>query len=158
HKVLVEWNSTVASYPADTIHGLFERQARRVPDQTAIMDGELRLTYQELNERSNRIARFLRKSGVEPEALVGVCLERGADMAASVLGILKAGAAYVPLDPYYPRERLTFMLEDAGIKLAITQPQWTSVLEGCGVQILCLDRIEDRLAREQARDCEPRDT
>src|SRR6266851_3826565 len=94
-------------YPqGKTVHGLFEEQAERAPDAVAVVFGEMRLTYRQLNERANRLARYLGKQGVGPEVLVGLCVERSLDTVVGILGILKAGGAYVPLDPGYPRQRV----------------------------------------------------
>jgi amino acid adenylation domain-containing protein len=114
HQLVFEWNDTAADYPRDkTVHELFEEQAAATPDGTALVFGEESLTYAELNERAERLARRLRALGCGRETLVGVCLERSAEMVVALLGVLKAGAAYLPLDPTYPRDRLAFMLEDA---------------------------------------------
>ncbi len=122
HQVLVEWNQTQTDYPRDkSVHGLFEEQAERAPEAVAVEFEGKRLTYGQLNERANRLARYLRKRGVGPEVLVGLCVERSLEMVVGLLGILKAGGAYLPLDPAYPRERLRFMLEDAGAQLVLTQ-------------------------------------
>jgi len=112
--VLYEWNATQADYPKhQCIHELFEDQVAKAPDAIAVVHKEQQLSFAELNRRANRLARHLRQIGVEPDALVGICVERGLDMIIGLLGILKAGGAYVPLDPGYPRERLQFMLEDS---------------------------------------------
>jgi natural product biosynthesis luciferase-like monooxygenase protein/amino acid adenylation domain-containing protein/FkbM family methyltransferase len=102
------------------IHELFEEQAARTPDAPALAFEETRVTYRELNERANRLARHLRKMGVGPDVPVGLCLERSAEMIEGVLGILKAGGAYVPMDPSFPAERRKAMLRDAGAEVLIT--------------------------------------
>src|SRR5690349_2446634 len=107
--VLREWNETHADFPGLTLHELFERQTAATPDAVAlIFEGE-RLSYQELNDRASRLAHCLCGLGVTRGARVGICLERGIDMIVCLLGILKAGAAYLPLDPEYPKERLAYM-------------------------------------------------
>ena len=114
HQLLVEWNDTETDYPKDKcIHELFEAQVERTPDAIAVVFEDQRLTYRELNQRANQLAHYLRKLGVGPEVLVGICVERSMEMIVGILGILKAGGAYVPLDPSYPDERLVFMLEDS---------------------------------------------
>ena len=114
-QILVKWNSTETDSPRDCcIHQLFEAQVKLTPDATALVFGNQRLTYRELNQRANRVAHHLRALGVGPEVLVGICAERSPDMIVGLLGIIKAGGAYVPLDPAYPKERLAFMLKDAG--------------------------------------------
>ncbi|HEU0300178.1 MAG TPA: AMP-binding protein, partial [Longimicrobium sp.] len=116
------WNRTEAPYPRGLcIHDLFAAQAARTPDAEAVLHEDASLTYAELDERANRIARHLRRLGVGPEARVGICLERGTEMVAAMLGVLKAGGAYVPLDPAYPAERLAFTLRDAGVAALVTQ-------------------------------------
>jgi acyl transferase domain-containing protein/NADPH:quinone reductase-like Zn-dependent oxidoreductase/acyl carrier protein len=113
-QVLVQWNDTRVDYPAEVcLHRLVEAQVRRSPDAVAVEAEDERLTYRELNERANRLAHALRRRGVGPETLVGVCMERSPKLVVALLGILKAGGAYVPLDPDYPCERLALMLQDA---------------------------------------------
>jgi amino acid adenylation domain-containing protein len=121
HQLLVEWNKSHADYPNRCIHELFEAQAARTPDAVALVFEDKQLTYRELNRRANQLAHYLRKRGVGPESLVGVCLERSLELVVGLLGILKAGGAYVPLDPGYPPERLAFMLEDAQVPWLLTE-------------------------------------
>ena len=116
-----EWNDTATCYERDQcIHELFERQVESRPDAVALMEGERRLTYSELNRRANQVARVLRRHGVGPEVLVGVCLERSLELVIALVAVLKAGGAYVPLDPGYPPERLRFMLEDTSARVLLT--------------------------------------
>lgn len=103
------------------IHGLFERQVERTPESVAVSFGHHRLIYAELNRRANQLAHYLRSYGVGTESLVGICVERSLDMIIGLLGILKAGAAYLPLDPTYPKQRLSYMLEDSQLNLLLTQ-------------------------------------
>jgi non-ribosomal peptide synthetase component F len=120
-QLLVEWNATKADYPRDTcLHGLFEAQVERAPERIAVKVGATALTYAELDKHANRMAQALRSRGVSRGQRVGLCVERGSDMLAAVLGILKAGAAYVPLDPVFPQERLRFMAEDAQLTLLVS--------------------------------------
>jgi amino acid adenylation domain-containing protein len=117
-----QWNNTRRDYPKDlTIHQVFEAVAVRYPDRIAVVSGEERWTYRQLNERANRLAHYLRKLGVDAEVLVGLCVDRSLQMVVALLGILKAGGAYLPLDPRYPRERLNFMLEDARVSVLLTE-------------------------------------
>ena len=119
-RLLVEWNATEAEYPRERcLHELFEMQAARSPHATAVVSGEERVSYGELNARANRLAHRLRKLGVGPDERVGVCLERGVPMVVSLLAVLKAGGAYVPLDPTYPAERLAFMVEDSNPRVLL---------------------------------------
>jgi non-ribosomal peptide synthetase component F len=120
-RLLAELNETGQPFPHDRCaHELFEAQAARTPDAPAVVFQEWSVSYRELNERANRLARHLRALGVGPEVLVGVLLERSWEMVAGLLGVLKAGGAYVPLDPGYPAERLAFMLGDADVRLVLT--------------------------------------
>ncbi|HEV2146577.1 MAG TPA: amino acid adenylation domain-containing protein, partial [Longimicrobiaceae bacterium] len=128
-------NRTAAPYCDAPLHEQVEAQVRRTPDAVAVEWGGERLSYAELNRRANRLAHLLRARGVRPDGRVGLCLERSPEMAVAVLGILKAGAACVPLDPAYPRERLALMLEDAGAQLAVTSAALRDRL-GSGVEAL----------------------
>ena len=121
-ELLDERNQTAAPYPSTlTIHQLFERQVERTPDAVAVHSGRERVSYAELDTMANRIAHELRRQGVGPEAVVGLCLDRGAGLVAAILGVLKAGGAYLPLDAQYPARRLAFMLSDSGARLLLTQ-------------------------------------
>jgi amino acid adenylation domain-containing protein len=122
HQQLVQWNDTNRDYPRQKcVHQLFEAQVELMPDAVAVVFERQRLTYWELNRRANQLARYLNGLGVGPEVLVGICVERSLEMVIGLLGILKAGGAYVPLDPAYPKERLTFMLEDSQARLLLAQ-------------------------------------
>ena len=118
---------------------MFETQVARTPDAVAVVCGDESLTYRELNRRANQVAHYLRALGVGPEVLVGLCIERSLAMVVGLLGILKAGAAYVPLDPTYPPERLAFMLEDAQPPVVLTQERLVAALPAHGAQMVCLD-------------------
>lgn len=120
-RLLIEWNDTEADFPADScIHDLFEAQVRRTPNAVAVEFEDVQLTYQELNQRANRLAHYLRELGVGTETLVAISLPRSLEVAIGLLGILKAGGAYVPLDPSYPEARLRFMLEDSQATVLVT--------------------------------------
>ncbi|MGB8343744.1 MAG: condensation domain-containing protein, partial [Ktedonobacteraceae bacterium] len=112
-QIVIEWNDTAADYEKTCLHGLFEAQVARTPDASAVACEGRQLTYRELDTRADQLARYLRKLGVGPDVLVGVCVERSLDMVVALLGILKSGAAYVPLDPAYPAERITYMLNNS---------------------------------------------
>jgi amino acid adenylation domain-containing protein len=150
--VLEEWNRTEAEVPADRcIHDLFEAQAARTPDAVAVRFEEESLTYRELNERANRLAHFLRAHVVAPEVRVGVLMERSLEMVVSLLAALKAGAAYVPLDPGLPAERLAYMLDDSGVPLVLVQAALLGTVPACeGVRVLAVDALAERLAAEPA--------
>jgi amino acid adenylation domain-containing protein len=151
HQVVEQWNATEAPYPRDRcVHQLFEDQAASRPDAVAVVCGRHVLSYGELNARANRLAHFLRARGVRDETLVGLCVDRSPDMVVGLLGILKAGGAYVPLDPAFPRDRLAFILEDAGAKVLVTQE---GLLAGLPEQVavtVCLDRDARAVAAESA--------
>ncbi|HET9786845.1 MAG TPA: AMP-binding protein, partial [Pyrinomonadaceae bacterium] len=120
-QLLVEWNDTTARRPEQScLHRMFEAQVERTPEAVAVETAGERLSYRELDERANRLAAYLQARGVMVEDIVGVCLERSSEMIVALLGVLKAGAAYLPLDSTYPRERLEFMVQDAGVKLLLS--------------------------------------
>nr|QEO74682.1 condensation domain-containing protein [uncultured bacterium] len=121
HQLLFEWNETYRDFPHHCVHELFEEQAARTPEAVALVCGDERLTYAELNSRANQLAHYLRECGVGPEARVGILLERSVEMAVALLASLKAGGGYVAFDPSYPPERLRYMLEDSGVTLLLTQ-------------------------------------
>ncbi|GGX92309.1 hypothetical protein GCM10010358_52760 [Streptomyces minutiscleroticus] len=120
---LIGFNATGRRYPADTLPQLFEAQAARTPDAEAVRFEGAGLSYRELAGRAELLAHHLRSLGVGPESVVGVCLHRGTDLVVALLAVLKAGGAYLPLDPDYPADRLAFMLEDSGARAVITDPR-----------------------------------
>jgi amino acid adenylation domain-containing protein len=151
YHLLVECNNTQADYPQDLcIHQLFEMQADRTPDAVALVFGEERVTYRELNLRSNQLARYLQKMGVGAEVLVGLCCGRSLDLIVGMLGILKAGGAYLILDPSYPAERSSFMVKDAQLSVVLTQQQWIENLRSPNLQIVCLDTDWEMISQEIA--------
>ncbi|MBV9927471.1 MAG: amino acid adenylation domain-containing protein [Acidobacteria bacterium] len=146
---LEAWGGPQSGVAGDTcVHRLFEQQAAAKPDAVAVMFEERLLTYRELNERADLLARHLRALGVGPESVVGLYLERSLEMVVGLLGILKAGGAYVPLDPEHPRERLAFMLEDAGARVLLTQARLSGRVELPSVRRICLDADWPLIARE----------
>jgi amino acid adenylation domain-containing protein len=148
---LDEWNSTQAERPgASTVHELLQAQARRTPERVALRFGEATLSYAGLEARSNRIARVLRDRGVRVGDLVGICLDRGLDLVAAMIGVLKAGAGYVPLDPGYPPARLHFIAEDAGLALIVTGEEPGRALDWPRERLLLLDEEADRIAAAPA--------
>jgi amino acid adenylation domain-containing protein len=126
--------------PYETAHAWFERQAQLTPDAIAVAFDSEALTYVALNRRANQIAHYLRAQGVVPETLVGLCMDRSFDMVAGMLGILKSGSAYVPLDPGYPPERLAFMIRDSQTQLLLTQQPVLDLLPASGARTICIDR------------------
>jgi amino acid adenylation domain-containing protein len=141
--MLVDWNRTAAPYPRRAIHQIFERQVDRTPAAVALVAGGERVTYQGLNARANRLARHLRRAGVDKGTIVGLHLERGADFVAAALATLKAGAAYLPLDTAHPPQRLAFMLRDTGATVTLTHSPLTGVLDAS--KKIFIDRAMDEL-------------
>ncbi|SDY30432.1 amino acid adenylation domain-containing protein/natural product biosynthesis luciferase-like monooxygenase domain-containing protein, partial [Myxococcus xanthus] len=131
-----------------SIHALMEAQVARTPDAVAVAFESERLTYRELDAKANQVAHHLRGLGVAPESLVGVCLERSVDMVVALLGVLKAGAAYVPVDPAYPKERLGWMLEDTGASVLLTHEKWKTVLPPSAARVVCLDSAAGEVAKQ----------
>ncbi len=143
HQLLIEWNDTETDYPrGKTIHQLFEEQVERTPDAVAVMYEQQQVTYRELNQRANQMAHHLRRLGVEPKARVGIMMDRSPKMVAGLLGILKAGGAYVPLDPAYPKERLSFIFEDAEVSVLLTQQHLAEKLPEHTAHVVELDQDE----------------
>ncbi|KAF6614163.1 amino acid adenylation domain-containing protein, partial [Paenibacillus sp. EKM101P] len=154
-QIVQVWGDTAAAYPQDqTLSSLFEQQAANTPEQVAVLCGAESLTYRELNERANRLARTLRSEGVKPDQPVGILVHRSLDMIVGIYAILKAGGAYVPIDPEYPADRIRFMLEDSGAKLVLTQShlaeQASLSFDG---QVLVLDRQD--IYHEDSSNLEP---
>jgi amino acid adenylation domain-containing protein len=147
-QVLEEWNATARAYPeGQCIHELFEAQARHRPEAVAVEFEGVRLSYGDLERRANHLAHHLRRRGVGPETLVGVCFERSIEMVVGLLGVLKAGGAYLPLDPEYPDQRLAFMIEGAQVALVLVHAATRDRLMG-GAERLCLDADRVVLDRE----------
>jgi amino acid adenylation domain-containing protein len=146
---LVEWNDTQTEYPHEQcLHHWFEEVVERNPLATALICGAEQLSYQQLNERANRLAHHLIKQGIGPEAVVGLCLERSIDMVVALLGVLKAGGAFLPLDPAYPAERLAFMITDSRVSILLTQHSLREHLSAPHSRLICLDREGEVLASE----------
>lgn len=143
-KLLDEWGQTAATYTAnDSSHKLFEQQAARTPDRVAVVCGEERLTYAELNERADRLAQRLLAFGAAPDTRVGIHLSRSTGMVVAALGVLKSGAAYVPLDPSYPFDRIAFMMEDSAIPLLVTEQALLDELPATDAMPICIDDNEE---------------
>ena len=143
------WNNTRADRPKTAfVHRMFEAQAETAPDAIALVLDSERLTYGDLNARANRLAQHLIASGVAADVPVGLYLDRSIEMVVSVLAVLKAGGAYLPLDPAYPKQRLTFMLEDAGAHLLLTQSRLVGTAPTVGMTVICVDRDADWLTDE----------
>ncbi|HEX8118111.1 MAG TPA: amino acid adenylation domain-containing protein, partial [Pyrinomonadaceae bacterium] len=154
-QLLTEWNDTAEPFPAHLcLHELFEQQAARTPDAVALTSEAGELSFSELNSRANRLAHYLVSLGVGPETLVGVLMERSTELVVSLLAVLKAGAAYLPLDPTYPQERLVFMLEDAGAPVLLTQERLLDSAPVHWGQTFCVDGQWDEV--EGLSDEDPR--
>ncbi|MFJ3928601.1 amino acid adenylation domain-containing protein, partial [Streptomyces sp. NPDC090022] len=130
HRMLVEWNDTAAEVAPGTVAELFAAQVARVPDAVAVVADGVEVSYAELDARANRLARLLTGKGVGPESVVAVCLERGVDLVVAVLGVLKAGGAYMTIDPEYPAQRVAYMVEDAGPAVMLASAATDAVLPG----------------------------
>lgn len=150
HRALHEWNPvTTASAPV-LAHQLFERQAAAGPDRLALASDGSTMTYGQLDGSANRLANRLRRSGVGPEHIVGILVDRSPEMIVGVLGILKAGAAYLPLDPAYPRRRLQMVLADSGVRVLVTQARWLGEIPRLAVETVCLDSDASQIDRESS--------
>src|SRR5262249_33031978 len=136
------------SYPPLCVHQLIESQVARTPARIAVQDSKAKLTYSELNRQSNQLANYLIKLGVGPEVLVGISVERSSNMLVALLGILKAGAAYLPLDPAFPTERLMFMLEDARPSVLVSEESLISALPRHAGKTVLLDCSRNPINRE----------
>ncbi len=147
-QLLGKWNHTQANYPTNQcIHQLLESQVERTPDNIAVIFENKSLTYRELNSRANQVARYLQTLQVGSEVLVGICMERSLEMAIALLGILKAGAAYVPLDPAFPQERLALMLEDSQLSVLLTESDQLAKLPHHQAQVVCLDTDWEKITQ-----------
>ncbi|MGH7267127.1 MAG: non-ribosomal peptide synthetase, partial [Candidatus Rokuibacteriota bacterium] len=160
HQLLVEWNDTRQNYPAGrTVHGLFAAQEAETPDAVAVEFEDQQLTYRELDRRANQLAHYLRASGVGPDVRVAVAVERSLEMVVALLGVLKAGGAYLPLDPTWPRKHLAFMLEDSAATVLLTQrrapPCGLPTAGSAGMPVVRVDADWSEIAR--ASDAPPAD-
>jgi len=151
NKVIVDWNDYTAEYPKGLcIHQLFEAQVEFTPDAIAVAyDGQY-LTYRELDKRANQLAHYLRKRGIKPEILVGICADKSLELIVGVMGTVKAGGAYLPIDPTYPPERISHMLEDADVSVLLTQERIVENLPAHDAEIVCLDSDWDKISRESS--------
>jgi amino acid adenylation domain-containing protein len=155
-RIVHDWNATGIDYPRQqTLVSLFEQQAAQTPQRIAALFGQQQCSYDELNRRANQLAHYLLKQGVGPETFVGLCMDRSLDMLTGLLGILKTGAAYVPLDPAYPPLRLAFMLEDSGARRVVCQRDvWNRIFTQSAmaiddsIQLICLNTERDHIASE----------
>jgi amino acid adenylation domain-containing protein/non-ribosomal peptide synthase protein (TIGR01720 family) len=154
-QILVTWNATAVAHPPGLLHELVEAQADRTPGAVAVAFEGARLTYRELDERANRIANRLVHLGVGPDSLVGVCLDRCLDLPAALLGVLKAGGAYLPIDPSYPKDRVALMLEDAAAPVVLTVASIAPSLPATSAVVVELDTDAKLAAETTARPASP---
>ena len=147
--ILYDWNNTNIDYDENScFHQLFEAQVEKNPHAVALIFENQLLTYQELNQKSNQLAHYLQKLGVQPEVKVGICVERSPEMIIALLAIFKAGGAYLPLDPAYPQERLAFMVSDAELSVLLTTETLAETLPQTETQIVCFDRDLETINQE----------
>jgi amino acid adenylation domain-containing protein len=152
HQLTHEWNDTRFEYAREVcIHELFETQVTKCPNAVAVLYEDRRLTYSELDRRANQLANYLCKRGTGPETLIGICMERSLEMVIGLLAILKSGAAYVPLDPGYPAERLSYMLSDSGIGMVVTQDRFRQIFSSSDAELICLDEDWAKVSGEDER-------
>ena len=151
HQVIVEWNDTKRRGDGcRSVVEMFEREAEKRSEAVAIRCGEVEVSYGELNRRANQVAHYLRRRGVGPEELVMICMERSVEMVVGMMGVMKAGGGYVPLDVRYPRERLRMIEEDAGGGLILTEEKFGGMWEGTGSErVIALDRAWEEIGREE---------
>lgn len=148
HQLLVEWNMTSIEWPREKcIHHFFEKQVIETPDAVALIFGDERLTYRELNRRANQTAHYLQSLGVGAEMLVAICLDRSVEMIIGILGILKAGGAYVPLDPAYPKDRLEHILSDSQASVLLTSKNLADGVNGASATVVCIDTELAKISR-----------
>ena len=154
-QLVVDWNQTAVEFPSqDCVHHLFEAQVAETPDATALLFQGQTLSYGELNRKANQLARHLRAAGVGPEVLVGIMMQRSIDMVVGMLAVLKAGGAYLPLDPEYPTDRLAFMVEDSAAQVLLTQKQLLQVLPEQRPATICIDDDWPAIAQHSEDDLE----
>jgi amino acid adenylation domain-containing protein len=147
-----EWNQTQTDFPQRCLHELIAEQAARTPDAVAVAFGDEQLTYRELNARANQLARHLQGLGVGRDVLVGISVERSAQMVVGLLGILKAGGGYVPIDPAYPEDRQAFMLESSAAPVVLTESALKDSVPAGEATLVCLDTDWPEIARQPAED------
>ncbi len=146
-QLIEEWNRTAVNYAgAECLHEQFAAQAARTPEAVAVVYEDMALTYAELERRANQLARYLQAQGVGPETVVGLLQERSLELVVSLLGVLKAGAAYLPLDAGYPEARLRYMLSDAGVRVLLTEPELLARVGAVDCEVMCVGAEWARIA------------
>ena len=158
-QILYDWNRTEMPFPREKqLQQLFEEQTASTPEATAVICAGQRITYGELNKRSNRLAHYLRRFGVRPNVPVGLCMERSIEVIVAMLGVLKSGGAYVPLDPSYPGARIAFMIEDSGAPVILTQERVADILPKSHATVLRIDADWKAISKEPDFNPEPAGT
>jgi amino acid adenylation domain-containing protein len=145
-RLLDDWNQTHAEYPAECLHELFSEQAAIRPDAIAVQFENQRLSYGELERRANQLAHELRAQGAGPGTLVGICMSRSPELLTALFAVLKSGAAYVPIDPSYPPQRVAFMLRSADVPVLLTEERLVSALPAHDAEVICLDQDWERIS------------
>ena len=154
-QIVEEWNETAREYPAgSSIVDLFEEQAVRNPEATALVFDEQQMSYGVLNRKANKVAHFLMEKGVGPEVAIGLCLDRSIEMVIGMLAIFKAGGAYVPMDGTYPTERLRYIAQDARLGVIVSQGRFKDALEGCAAAVLLIDEQCDEISNRDEQNLE----
>jgi polyketide synthase PksN len=152
HRVIYERNNTAVDYPRDKcMHELFKERVKQYPEKIAVLYKDENLTYMELEKRASRLASFLNRTGVRRGSLVGIFIERSLDMLVGLLGVLKAGGTYVPIDPIYPSERILHMIEDADIKMVLTQEKIEHKLPQSNAKTVCLDKDWEEICKDSGK-------
>ena len=152
HKILVSWNDTQQDYPEKCIHFFFEEQAVKNPDRVAVSFQKQFLTYRELDEKASLLACYLQSLGICADTKIGICLSRSLELIVGILGVLKAGGAYVPLDPSYPQERLNYIIDDANLKILLTQKILVDKLSEYDGRLVSLDSDWSTIEAQRNRD------
>jgi amino acid adenylation domain-containing protein len=151
-QILQEWNKSDVPIPENCIHQLFESQVKQSPNAIAVVCQDRQLTYRELNNRANQLAHYLKACGVGPETLVALCMERSPEMLVGMLGTLKAGGAYIPLDPSLPHQRQVFKLRNAQVTLGLTQSHLRDSIDNCGAKLICIDTDWEEISQHSTDD------
>ncbi len=149
-KMLVEWNDVALELPQDLlVHEMIAQKAQEVPEQTAVVAGDVSLSYQQLDSAADKMAAYLSSLGAGPDQLVGICMQRTTDMMVALLGVLKSGAAYLPLDPDFPPSRLRYMMDDSQVKTVLTDRLSSHLVEGNEAQVIVVEEGIPEVANPQ---------
>jgi amino acid adenylation domain-containing protein len=152
NKILIEWNNNFIDFPQNQcMHWLFEERVKEHPGKIALYYNGQHISFGELNQRANQLAHVLRKNGVGPDVLVGVCMERSVELIVALLAVLKSGGAYVPLDPNYPADRITFILEDANAPVLVTTSETQQHIKGHKSKEILVDKDRSEIERESKK-------